>query len=226
MDGIISSDAMTALADRTAAAAVRVLEACRAWVGRDVDDEVRLIDLEIAAWHVGRAGGTPPKLPDDTEDLHVRMACAFGAGRDEAALALVDERAAADDGYRLLLDACHLVGDRLADPLIELAERHCDVSVSGTMLARTRQPERLLALMQGDSREFSTIAELVIRGRDAGTPCAPAEQAWAEVSHPAREPTYDRGYREATLRLLARESLDCAVAELEELDARGRGRTD
>lgn len=200
-----ADDAMT-----TADAALRVLDA------RARGAELELVELELAAWQVGLAGGQVPAMPEPTEDLHVRMAALFGAGDDAAGLALLDANVSTDDGYRLLSDACHFVGDRLADELLEIGERHSDATTSGRMLARTRYPERLLALVDRPTTRsiaIGTVAELVVRGRDRGARCEPAERRWVELSRP--EPTYEKRYRESVLRIAVRESMDHALADLD-----------
>lgn len=206
---------MMAAKQRSSEAARRVLEA------RVRDAEVDVVDLELAAWVIGRSGEGPPSLPDATEDLHVRQAAAFGAGEPDEAFELLDANVETDHGDHLLLHACHLVGDRYADRLVELAERHPDVMFNGAMLARTAMPDRLLALFEPNSRSghlIATVGELVIRGRDDGSPHADAEARWRELDHDGAAGAYEQ-FRNGSIRIAARESLETAIALLEQYDA-------
>lgn len=199
---------MTAHLNRAGDAAVRVLQA-RAR-GADLD----LIDLQVAAWTAGKAGRRPPALPDLKEDLHVRQAAAFGAGDDEAAFALLVKHMSTAAGEHLLMYACHLVGDRCADQLLELAARDPAVWFSGRMLVRTHDPIRLLALVDAtklESHIVSTVCELAIHGRDTQRRVVEIEQRWAALNDARQRPEYLRAFREAELRVAAREDMEEAV---------------
>jgi hypothetical protein len=94
---------------------------------------VDLLDLELAGWVAGASGRTPPTLPDPKEDLHARQGAAFGGRHDDAGFALLAEHVDSEAGDRLLFHACHQVGDRQPDRLIELAEQHRDSWFDGSM---------------------------------------------------------------------------------------------
>jgi hypothetical protein len=205
---------MRADLDRSGDAAVRVLAA------RASGAEVELIHLELVAWVAGASGRQPPSLPDPREDLHVRQAALFGSGHDDAAFALLAEHLETADGDLLLFDACHLVGARWPDRLIELAEQHRDVRFNGELLARTRDPVRLLALVDADRQvehTVSTIAELYIRGYDAGAVVPEIEARWAALNQRGKMPGYVSTFRDAELRLAARRDMEYAIVRLDAL---------
>lgn len=194
--------------ERSGDAATRVL------VARTRGVEVSLLDVELAGWVAGAAGRLLPSLPDPVEDLHARQAALFGARDDDAAFALLAQQVESDAGERLLIHACHLVGDRCSDQLIEVAEQHRDVWFSGPMLARTRDPVRLLALVDHDARyehTVATIAELYIRGFDAGDIAPEVASRWVALNELGKQPGEVASFREAELRLAARTDLDRAV---------------
>jgi hypothetical protein len=204
---------------RSGDASIRVLEA------RVRGAELDIMDLQLAAWAAGLAGRRPPPLPDPTEDLHVRQAAAFGARDDEAGFAILAEHISTDAGNKLLIHACHLVGDRCADTLLEHAAQHPDVWFSGPMLVRTRQPLRLLALADASGIQthiVNTIGELAIRGRDTGSTVREVEERWAELNRPSVDPGYLSGFRNAQLRIAAREDMEYAIEWTQE-HARGWG---
>jgi hypothetical protein len=199
--------------ERAGAAAVRLLDA------RARGAELDVMDLQLAAWAVGKAQLRLPSLPDPEEDLPVRQAAAFGAGDDEAGFAILAENISLYEGHKLLMYACHLVGDRCADTLLEHAARHPGVWFSGSMLTRTRDPLRLLALADAseiESHIVDTVGELLIRGRDAGSSIPEIEQRWAELNTPVARPGYLAGFRDLELRVAAREDMESAIRWMQE----------
>src|SRR6185312_17360198 len=99
--------------ERSGDAAVRVLAA------RARGAELSRLNVELAGWVAGAARRAAPALPDPVDHLHARQAALFGAGDDDAAFAFLEQHVATDDGDRLLMHACHLVGDRAPDRSIE-----------------------------------------------------------------------------------------------------------
>jgi hypothetical protein len=179
---------------------------------------------EIAAWLVGSAGGTIPHLPSPTGNLEARLAALLGAGDHAATEAFLLEYVPTPPGEKLLFSACMLAGDQMADTLVELAHRFRTPWFLGSMLTRTTRPDRLLALLGSDQRHLMrTICELVIAGRDQGTPIVEAEQRWAAI---AREPywnwSYMNEYCDGALRIKARENLDDAIDLLETFEQSDR----
>ena len=193
--------------ERSGDAAVRVLAA------RANGAELSRLDVELAGWVAGAARRAIPALPDPIDHLHAQQAALFGAHDDEAAFAFLEKHVDSDDGDRLLIHACHLVGNRAADRLIEVAERHRGAWFSGPMLARAMEPLRLLALVDADARReqtISTIGELYIRGFDAGQITPEVGARWASLNEVGKIPGEIAGYRDARLRMLARTDLGYA----------------
>jgi hypothetical protein len=198
-------------------------------LSRSIDAAARLLEahsrgaplqseqVELASWLVGAGGGTPPRLADRTADLEARLAALLGAGDQAGAKAFLLEHVPTKPGERLLGSACMLAGDAMADMIVELTERLRTGWFLGWMLTRTTRPDRLLALLGADQRHrVRTLAELVIAGRDKGTPIAEAETAWAAI---AKEPHWNWSYMEeycnAAVRIKVREDLETAVGLLE-----------
>ncbi len=173
-----------------------------------------LIELELAAWTIGRAGGESSALPDASENLHVRLATMLGAGNFSSALELLDQKLSTPEGDKLLFSACDLAADKMAEQLIEIAHRHPDKWFPGPMLARTTQPERLLALFENRptlGHAISTIGELVIVGRDSQKPIYQAETLWAEILRNRLSHSHDPRFRDTWLRITARGEIDEAI---------------
>ncbi|HEY6035156.1 MAG TPA: hypothetical protein VIV58_12870 [Kofleriaceae bacterium] len=190
--------------ERSGDAAVRVLAAHARGA------ELSRLDVELAGWVAGAARRALPALPDPVDQLHAQQAALFAARDDEAAFAFLEQHVDTDDGDRLLIHAYHLVGDRVPDRLIEVAERHRGVWFSGPMLARATDPGRLLALVDADRRREQTIAtigELYIRGFDAGQIPPEVGSRWAALNELGEQPSELGGYRDAELRMLARTDL-------------------
>jgi len=211
---------MTMTKERAAAAASRLLQA------QTQRARAKLIEIELAAWLVGNAGGQAPRFANPTDDLHVRLAVALGAGDFDAAESLLIAYLPTPEGDKLLFHACHLAGTMMADRLIEIAHRYPDNWFNGRMLTSTSQPARLLALFDNQptlGHAIITTGELVVVGRDAGAPIAGAEERWAAVVGDQLSHMHDPRFRDTWLRIAARESLDTAVDLLMRL-ADGWGR--
>lgn len=196
---------MSSSLQRAAAAANRVVQS------HARRSECLLVELELAAWTIGSAGGQSPSLPNPSENLHVQLATLLGRGAFTEAVAFVDQHADTADGDKLLFSACDLAGDRIPDELIELAYRHRDKWFSGSMLARTNQPERLLGLFAGQpvlGHAISTIGELVIVGRDSGNPVTDAEKLWSEILRNSVMHRHDPAFRDTSLRIRVREGME------------------
>jgi len=196
---------------RSIAAAARLLDAHAG--GASLEDTW----VELAAWLVGSAGGTIPRLASPKGSLEARLAALLGAADHAAAEAFLLEHVPTPPGEKLLFSACMLAGDQMADALVELAHRFTTPWFLGSMLTRTTRPDRLLALLGSDQRHLMrTICELVIAGRDQRAPIAQAEQRWAAI---AREPywnwSYMNEYCDGALRIEARENLEHAIDLLE-----------
>src|SRR6185312_7406538 len=171
--------------ERSGDAAVRVLEA------RARGAELSRLDVELAGWVAGAARRALPALPDPIDHLHAQQAALFAAREDSAAFAFLEQHVDTDDGDRLLMHACHLVGDRHPDRLIDVAERHRGVWFDGRMLARATDPHRLLGLVDADARyeqTVSTIGELYIRGFDAGQITPEVGARWASLNEVGKIP--------------------------------------
>jgi hypothetical protein len=197
--------------DRSIAAAARLLEAHAAGA------PLPSVQAEIAAWLVGSAGGRVPHLANPTANLEVQLAALLGSGDYAAAEAFLLKHVPTRPGEKLLLSACMLAGDAMADTLVELAHRLRTPWFLGSMLTRTTRPDRLLALLGSDQRHrVRTVCELVIAGRDQGVRIAEAEEQWAVI---AREPYWNWSYMEeycdGSLRIKVREDLGEAIDLLE-----------
>ncbi|HSN28339.1 MAG TPA: hypothetical protein VLT45_18770 [Kofleriaceae bacterium] len=203
---------MTHELDRSAGAARRLLAA------RTRDPEIGKIQLELAAWTIAKAGGRVPELADETEDLYVRMAAAFGAGDRVTGLQLVADNCETEEEDRLLFHACRFAGDLCPDELLAIAAANRDVLFDGQMLWRTSTPERLLELTDDDpngSNAAATVAELVIQARDRGAPFAAAEERWERLTRVGQRRLTNASLRDGMLRIAARESVDEAVKLLQ-----------
>ena len=174
-----------------------------------------LVELELAAWTIGHAGGElPASLPNVSENLHVQLATLLGSGRFTEALTFVDQHAATAQGDKLLFSACDLAGDHIADELIELTYRHRGKWFSGPMLTKTTRPDRLLGLFKDQptlGHAISTVGELVIVGRDRGAPITEAEELWAEILRNSAMHSHDRVFRDTFLRIRVREDMGEAI---------------
>ena len=211
---------MNGIAERAAAAAGRILEA------HTKQSQCKLIEIELGAWLVGKAGGQSPRLANPVDDLHARLAVTLGSNDLEATESLLNSYLSTSEGEKLLFHACHLGGLFMADRLIEIAHRYPNKWFNGRMLATTSLPARLLALFDNQptlGHAIITIGELVILGRDAGTPIAAAEERWAAVVRDELSHLHDPRFRDTWLRITVRESLDSAVDLLMRL-ADGWGR--
>lgn len=212
---------MISATERSFEAAIRVLQ------GHAQRSQCKLVELELAAWVIGSASGKSPQLPKPTEDLHVRLAAALGSREFDAAESLLNEHIPTTEGDKLLFSACDLAGDLMADRLIDIAYRHPNKWFLGPMLAKTTHPERLLGLFKNRptlGHAISTVGELVIVGRDAGSPIKEAELLWAEVLRNRLSHTHDARFRDTWLRIAVRESLENAIELLMRLaNEFGRG---
>ena len=205
---------MNEMDERSALAADRLL---RTQIERV---NVKLVELEIAAWLVGNAGREPVHLGSLAEDLHVQLAFLFGAQQLDAAEALLRANLATTEGDTLLVSACYFAGAITPDRLIEIAHSHPGKWFSGQMLASTSKPERLLALFDNQpllGNSISTTGELVIRGRDARSAIAVAEARWATLVANPDSHGHELQFRDTWLRISARESLEEAAELLLDL---------
>jgi hypothetical protein len=176
--------------------------------------ECLLIELELAAWTIGRIGGHLQVLPNASENLHVQLAMLLGSGKFNEAVTFVDQYVDTEAGDKLLFSACDLAGDRISDELIELAYRHRGKWFSGPMLAKTTKPERLLGLFADQptlGHAISTIGELVIVGRDQGKPITQAEQLWSEILRDQQMHRHDPAFLDTWLRIRVREGIEEAI---------------
>lgn len=181
------------------------------------DHALDLIDVETAGWLVGLHDKAPPPLPEPA-DTHARLAAALASDQVTTATALLHDRLSKPGMPRLLLHACHLGGHRHADALLEVVMAHQGVWFNGAMLAGTTRPQALLAQLDVSRGlpisipDIVTIAELLLRGRDAGRPLPEAEAQWQALLDDADELARHGQFRTAHLRVAARGDLDAAVA--------------
>lgn len=199
---------MSTSLQRAAAAANRVVQS------HARRSECLLVELELAGWTIGSAGGQAPTLPNPSENLHVQLATLLGGGAFTEAVAFVDQHAGTAAGDKLLFSACDLAGDRIPDELVELAYRYRDKWFAGPMLAKTTQPERLLGLFAGQptlGHAINTVGELVIVGRDRGNPIAEAEKLWSEMLRNSAMHRHAPEFRDTWLRIRVREGMEEAI---------------
>lgn len=171
-------------------------------------------DLSSAGWILGHAGLDLPSISNRGYWLHARLAHLLGAGDYDQAIAFLENHLTVPGGNKLLMLACALAGRFIAERLVEVASRHPDYWFDGAFLARTSEPERLLALFDGkpvDGHAIATIGEVVIANRDAGVAEPGAEARWEAIAGRAAAPEYAADFRNVQLRLAARSDLEDAV---------------
>lgn len=168
-----------------------------------------VIDVETAGWLIGLHGEALPPLPEPAA-THARLAASLAAGDTASAVALLHDRLPKPGNERLLIHACHLGGHAHADPLLDVALAHPAAWFNGAMLATTSRPQQLLARLDVSRGlpmsmpDIVTIAELVLRGLDAGEPCPAAEALWQPLTDAPDALARHPQFRTAHLRYLAR----------------------
>lgn len=178
-----------------------------------------VIDVETAAWVIGLHGEATPRLPEPA-DTHARLAAALAAGDAAQATALLDDRLCRPGMEGLLIHACHLGGHLLAEALLDVALSHPGAWFNGAMLAGTRRPAELLARLDVSRGQplsmpdIVTIAELVLRGLDAGRPSPAAEALWQPLADSPDAQARHPQFRTAHLRFLARRDPESACTRL------------
>ena len=150
---------MTTLDARTFDAATRVLATAAADPQHYTDAEAN-----YAAWLVGRGDGPVPAFADPVAQRLAEMAAAFGAHRDDDAIALLEAAVADEDrGVTYVMPfihACYLAGDRIPDRIIDVIQRYpaqASNAVSGELLVRTTyrtRPVRAEYLITPRGRAF------------------------------------------------------------------------
>ncbi|WP_153159596.1 hypothetical protein [Zoogloea sp. 1C4] len=194
-------------------AAWKMLELARAGFALPV------IDVETAAWVLGLHGEVTPPLPEPAH-THARLAAALAADDAAKATALLHDRLPRPGMERLLIHACHLGGHRHADALLDVALAHPAAWFNGAMLAGTSRPAELLARLDVSRGQplsmpdIVTIAELVLRGLDAGQPCPAAEALWQPLADAPDALARHPQFRTAHLRFLARRDPASARTQL------------
>ncbi len=178
-----------------------------------------LIDVETAAWVLGLYGETTPPLPEPA-DTHARLAAALAADHAAQAAALLHDRLPRPGMERLLIHACHLGGHGYADLLLDVALAHPAAWFNGAMLASTSRPAELLARLDVSRGQplsmpdIVTVAELVLRGVDAGQPNRAAEALWQPLADAPDALARHSQFRTAHLRFLARRDPEAARTRL------------
>lgn len=168
-----------------------------------------VIDVETAGWLIGLHGEALPPLPEPAA-THARLAASLAAGDTATAVALLHDRLPKPGNERLLIHACHLGGHAHADALLDVALAHPAAWFNGAMLATTSRPQQLLARLDVSRGlpmsmpDIVTIAELVLRGLDAGEPCPAAEALWQPLADAPDALARHPQFRTAHLRYLAR----------------------
>ena len=200
--------------ERALAAASRFLDAATRL------SDVKLIDLELAAWLTGKHGVDSPSFANPARNFHVQLASAIGGKRIKEAEGPLEANLARPGGDALLIHACYLAGAIMPDQLIEICHAHPGKSFSGQMLGRTSRPARLLELFDNQpvlGHAIITIAELVIVGRDTGTRIAEAESRWAALIQRKASCMHEPRFRNSWLRIAARQSITDATNLLMDL---------
>lgn len=205
---------MSTALNHATAAAVRLLPH---WAAQGHD---RLSEIELAAWVLARQGLPLPATATRRQHLlHLETAACLARADEAEAEGRLDQGLREPDGALLLMHACHLAGPSMPDMLVALAERHRGVAFNGQMLAATRQPERLWALV-ADERALGhrviTLGELLLSGRDQGSPMPRFEARWATLAADPWSHAYEGRYRDTWLRVAAREALPAAAERLQE----------
>lgn len=180
----------------------------------------RVQDLELAAWVLARQGlPLPVRATTRRLTLHLQLAACLARRDEPGAATVLDQGLREPDGALLLMHACHLAGPFMPDTLVAVAERHRGSAFNGQMLAATREPERLWALVVDEvplGHRIITLGELLLRAHDSGRALPAFEAIWAQLAADPWDHAYDSRYRDIWLRIVSRQTLAKAAERLHE----------
>ncbi|MBE7451243.1 MAG: hypothetical protein HS111_20815 [Kofleriaceae bacterium] len=176
------------------------------------------LDWRALPWLVGRGQAKLPALTSSDAALRAEVIASIGAGDAPAVMAVLDQHRS---HLHVLFDASQYAAPALVEIIIDYltASGPGTPDVDGRMLAQTRRPDALLGLFTNlrYHAAIGAFSELVIRGRDVGTPQQRAEALWAAYSpslgHYAASSSVEG--RDATVRLAARQDMSLALELLD-----------